>query len=329
MHDPKASSLPPRSFSSTDIPQDGWVDRLLPRSFRPYARLARLDRPIGTWLLLFPCWWGIVSVHVSQPCCESGLSFIFNDDHIYSLILALLFTVGAIVMRGAGCTYNDLVDRDIDAKVARTRTRPLVSGAVTPRQALAFLALQLAIGFGVLVVLGSENFWLGITSLGLVAIYPWMKRITWWPQFFLGLTFNWGALMGYTAMAGRLDIACFLLYAAGVAWTLGYDTIYAHQDKEDDALIGVKSTARLFAENSRAWIAVFYAVMWILLVATAWQARFSLAVLPFLIATALHLAWQVVTVDFSSPADCLRKFRSNRFVGWLVLLGFVAGHFWW
>lgn len=302
--------------SPIDIPQDSWVDRLLPQRLRPYARLARLDRPIGTWLLLFPCWWGIALA----PPGEGTLRYV---------VIAALFAVGAVVMRGAGCTYNDLVDRDIDAKVARTRTRPLASGAVTPRRAVMFLILQLAIGLGVLLALGSATLMWGIASLVLVIIYPWMKRITWWPQLFLGLAFNWGALMGYIAVTGRFDVACLWLYIAGIAWTLGYDTIYAHQDKEDDALIGVKSTARLFADNSRKWIGLFYAATIIFLMTAGWAAGLTYAVLPFLFIAAGHLAWQALTVDFSSPRDCLTKFRSNRFVGWLVLMGFIAGHFRW
>lgn len=310
--------------SSIDIPKNSWVDRFLPARVRPYARLARLDRPIGTWLLLFPCWWGMALVPLSEP---GGPGFTLDYSHVYSLITAALFAVGAAVMRGAGCTYNDIVDRDIDAKVERTKTRPLASGEITLRGAIVFLVLQLAIGLCVLLALHPVTLWLGVASLGLVALYPWMKRITWWPQFFLGLAFNWGALMGYAALAWRLDISCMLLYAAGIAWTLGYDTIYAHQDKEDDALIGVKSTARLFADNSRIWIAVFYAVTMAFLIITAWAAELSYAAIPFLAAAGVQLAWQVVTVNFSSPSDCLTKFRSNRFVGWLVLIGFIAGHF--
>jgi len=301
--------------SSIDIPKNSWVDRLLPAAARPYARLARLDRPIGTWLLLFPCWWGISVVRFSEFWTV--------------IIIAVLFAVGAVVMRGAGCTYNDLVDRDIDAKVERTRTRPLASGVLKPSQAIIFLALQLAIGLMVLLALGSATLGWGVASLGLVIIYPWMKRVTWWPQLFLGLAFNWGALMGYVAIAGHFDMSCLFLYIAGISWTLGYDTIYAHQDKEDDALIGVKSTARLFADNSRTWIAVFYAITLAFLVITAWKTQLSYAAAPFLIAAAVQLAWQVATINFSSPSDCLAKFRSNRFVGWLVLFGFIAGHFSW
>lgn len=317
--------------SAVDIPSDSWVDRFLPARARPYARLARLDRPIGTWLLLFPCWWGISLVRLS----ESGTAINFNNleslpYHVtYILITAALFAVGAVVMRGAGCTYNDLVDRDIDAKVERTRTRPLASGALRPHQAIIFLILQLFVGLMVLLALGSATLWWGVASLGLVIIYPWMKRVTWWPQLFLGLAFNWGALMGYVATIGHFDIACLFLYIAGISWTLGYDTIYAHQDKEDDALIGVKSTARLFADNSRTWIAVFYAITMAFLIIAAWAAELSYAAIPFLAATGVQLAWQVITVNFSSPSDCLIKFRSNRFFGWLVLIGFIAGHFPW
>lgn len=313
--------------SPIDIPQDSWVDRLLPARFRPYARLARLDRPIGTWLLLFPCWWGIALAPFGTP--PSSGADTLRSAPAYILLIAALFAVGAVVMRGAGCTYNDLVDRDIDAKVARTRTRPLASGVVTPRQAVMFLILQLAIGLGVLLALGSAALMWGIASLGLVIIYPWMKRVTWWPQLFLGLAFNWGALMGFVTVTGRFDVACLWLYVAGIAWTLGYDTIYAHQDKEDDALIGVKSTARLFADNSRKWIGFFYAATVLFLMVAGWTAGLTYAALPFLALATGHFVWQVFTVDFASPADCLMKFRANRWVGWLVLMGFVAGHFRW
>ena len=210
----------------SDIRTDHWTFRLSPARARPYLRLIRIDRPIGTWLLLFPCWWSLSLAAASE-------------GRLPDWRLALLFAAGAFIMRGAGCTFNDLADRDIDAKVARTAGRPIPSGQVSPRQAGLFLALQLLAGLLILLQLNGFTIWLGLASLALVFSYPFMKRITYWPQAWLGLTFNWGALMGWAAVTGGLGPAALLLYAAGIAWTLGYDTIYAHQDKEDDALIGV------------------------------------------------------------------------------------------
>src|SRR5579871_4940160 len=228
---------------ATDIPRDGWVASL-PGGLRPYARLARLDRPIGTWLLLFPCWWGIALAAERWP----------------DWYLMALFGIGAVVMRGAGCTFNDIVDRDFDAKVERTRTRPIPSGAVSVRSAVLFMLLQLAAGAAILFSLNRLSIALGILVIALIATYPFMKRITYWPQFFLGLNFNWGALMGWTAARGDLTLAPLLLYIGGIAWTLGYDTIYAHQDKEDDALIGVKSSARRLGARTRPALFLFYGV---------------------------------------------------------------------
>src|SRR5437868_4516794 len=227
------------SVDATDIPRDGWVARL-PRALRPYARLARLDRPIGTWLLLFPCWWGLA----------------LAGSH--EVILYGLFGLGAVLMRGAGCTLNDIADRDFDRMVARTATRPLAAREITVLQAAMFMGLQLAVSLAILLSLDRVAIALGVASLGLVAIYPFMKRITWWPQVFLGLAFNWGALMGYAAVRGAIEWPSVLLYAGGIAWTLGYDTIYAHQDKEDDARIGVKSSARRLGDTSKPWLLGFY-----------------------------------------------------------------------
>ena len=276
----------------TDIRAGDWVDRLAPAALRPYLRLARLDRPIGTWLLLFPGWWAIAMAAPGWPDWR----------------LIALFAIGAVVMRGAGCTLNDIIDRDVDALVARTRTRPLPSGAVTLRQAAAFLVLQLAAGAAVLLCLDRLAVGLGLLVLVLVGTYPLMKRVTYWPQFFLGLNFNWGALLGWAAATGRLDGAALLLYAGGIAWTLGYDTIYAHQDKEDDVLIGVKSSALALGARTRPWLFAFYAAA-----AALWAA-------------ALLLLWQAAMVEIDDPSDCLAKFRSNRWVGWILLLGAVGGH---
>jgi 4-hydroxybenzoate polyprenyltransferase len=295
---------------TTDIRGDDWAARYAPAALLPYIRLARLDRPIGTWLLLFPGWWAIA---LAAP---AG----FWPD--WRLIV--LFAIGAVVMRGAGCTFNDIVDRDFDAAVARTRTRPIPSGAVGVRGAAIFLALQLAIGAAVLFSLDALAIALGVLVLLLVATYPFMKRITYWPQFFLGLNFNWGALLGWAAATGSLATPALLLYAGGICWTLGYDTIYAHQDKEDDVLIGVKSSALALGAATRPALFVFYALALALFVAASLAAGLSWPVWPALALVALHLAWQAATVRIDDPADCLAKFRANRWTGWLMLLGIVA-----
>ena len=297
--------------SASDIQVGDWIDRLAPAAARPYLRLARLDRPIGTWLLLFPCWWS------TALAAEPG--------HWPDWRLMILFALGAVVMRGAGCTINDIVDRDIDAKVARTAGRPLPSGQITVKQAFGFLALQLAIGLLVLFQMSVLAIWLGVASLALIATYPFMKRITWWPQAFLGLTFNWGALLGWAAARGDLGWPAILLYVAGIFWTLFYDTIYAHQDKADDALIGVKSTALRLGKDTKQWLAGFGAIMIPLLVVMvastdlAWPAKLGV------IGVAAHLIWQLMTVDLDDAKDCLAKFKSNRFIGWILLAGLIAG----
>jgi 4-hydroxybenzoate polyprenyltransferase len=294
----------------SDIRPDDWVEHRLPAPLRPYARLARLDRPIGTWLLLFPGWWGVALAARHWP----------------DLRLMALFALGAVVMRGAGCTLNDIVDRDYDAQVARTRLRPLPSGAVSVRQAAAFLALQLAVGAGVLFSLNRTSIMLGFAVLILIGTYPFMKRVTYWPQIFLGLNFNWGALIGWTAVTGALAWPSALLYLGGVFWTLGYDTIYAHQDKEDDVRIGVKSSALALGPRTRPWLFVFYAgavTLW------AMAGQFAGMTTPFWVGLALaaaQLAWQAARVDIDDPTDCLVKFRSNRLVGWLLLAGIISGH---
>jgi 4-hydroxybenzoate polyprenyltransferase len=295
----------------TDIHHGGWVDRRLPRCAEPYARLARLDRPIGTWLLLFPGWWGIALAGPRWP----------------DPVLILLFALGAVVMRGAGCTLNDIADRDYDGKVARTRLRPLPSGRVTVPQAVIFMLAQLIVAAAILLSLNPACWWLGIAVLALIATYPFMKRITYWPQLFLGLNFNWGALLGWAAVTGALAWPPVLLYLGGVFWTLGYDTIYAHQDKEDDARIGVKSSALALGEHTRPWLFVFYAAALALWAAAGVVAGLSIAFWVGLLAAALQLTWQAARVDTNDAADCLAKFRSNRIVGWLMFAGIVAGHF--
>jgi 4-hydroxybenzoate polyprenyltransferase len=306
-----ASTLPHVRPDPSDIHHGDWVERYLAARCRPYARLARLDRPIGTWLLLFPGWWGIALAAERWPDWR----------------LLLMFGIGAITMRGAGCTLNDIADRHYDAQVARTRLRPLPSGAVSVRQAWLFLALQLAIGAAVLLSLNQASILLGIAVLGLIGTYPFMKRITYWPQLFLGLNFNWGALIGWTAVTGALAGPSFLLYIGGIFWTLGYDTIYAHQDKEDDARIGVKSAALALGARTRPFLFAFYAAALALWAAPGISVDLGVLFWAGLAGAGLQLYWQAAYVNVDNPADCLVKFRSNRITGWLLLIGIVAGHF--
>jgi 4-hydroxybenzoate polyprenyltransferase len=289
-----------------------WVDTRAPSGWRPYLRLARADRPIGSWLLLIPCLWAAALAAVASGAALPNLWHI------------ALFAIGAVVMRGAGCTWNDVIDRDIDGKVERTRSRPIPSGQVTARQAFLFAVGLSLVGFVVLAQFNLFAILTGIASLGIVAIYPLMKRVTWWPQVFLGLAFSWGALMGWAAAFGRLDAPAFVLYAASIAWVIGYDTIYAHQDREDDAMVGVKSTARLFADNTKPALTGFYALAVILLAVALVLAGAGLAAWLGLAAFAGHLAWQVRRLDVNDPALCLRLFKSNRDAGLILFAGLVA-----
>src|SRR6185437_3969399 len=272
-----------------------WVDSLAPAFTRPYLRLARLDRPIGSWLLLLPCWWSAALAGV-------------RADHLPSFWHIVLFFVGAFAMRGAGCTWNDLVDRDLDAMVERTRSRPIPSGQVSARQAAAFLVLQTLVGLLVLLQFNRFTILMGFASLLVVAIYPFMKRVTYWPQIVLGLAFSWGALMGWPALFGRLDWPAGVLYAGSIAWVIGYDTIYAHQDREDDMLIGIKSTALLFGERTRPMLAAFYVIAVVLIGAAGFMSGGQLIFTLGLIAFAAHLAWQVMRLDINDPAHCLMLF---------------------
>jgi 4-hydroxybenzoate polyprenyltransferase len=296
--------------SASDIRRDNWVDRWAPGPWRPYLRLARVDRPIGTWLLLFPCWWSIALAAAWQ-----------GDAPPWPLFL--LVALGALVMRGAGCTVNDILDRDFDAKVARTATRPLPSGDVSLRQALLFLAALLTIGLVILLQLPPTAILLGVASLALVFPYPLMKRITYWPQLWLGLTFNWGALLGWAAVTDGLAWAPLLLYLGGIAWTLGYDTIYAHQDKEDDALVGVRSTALRLGAATRAWLIGFYGATLLLYAAAGAVAGLSPLYYVAVLACGLHFAWQIASLDIDDAQNCLARFRSNRWIGWLLLSGIL------
>ena len=284
-----------------------WVDGLAPAVTRPYLRLARLDRPIGSWLLLMPCWW------------SAGLAGI-QADRLPSLWHIVLFFIGAFAMRGAGCTWNDLVDRDLDTKVERTRSRPIPSKQVTVAQATVFMLAQASIGFLVLVQFNRFTVMTGLASLSVIAIYPFMKRITYWPQIVLGLAFSWGALMGWPAAFGRLDWPAIVLYAGSISWVIGYDTIYAHQDREDDMMIGIKSTALLFGENTRPILAGFYAGAVLLIAAAGLMAGGGWIFVLGLIAFAAHLVWQVMRLDINDSAHCLKQFKSNRDAG-LILFG--------
>jgi 4-hydroxybenzoate polyprenyltransferase len=289
-----------------------WVDSRAPAWSRPYLRLSRLDRPIGSWLLLMPCWW--------SAALAAG---IVQDIGRLPLILALFF-VGAFVMRGAGCTWNDITDRDLDALVERTRSRPIPAGQVSVPQAAGFLVVQALIGLTVLLQFNRFAVATGIASLLIVAVYPFMKRITWWPQIVLGLAFSWGALMGFAVTQGRIDATALALYAGSILWVIGYDTIYAHQDAEDDALIGIKSTALLFGARTRPALLVFYGLavaligVTLALAGARWPAWIGLA------AFALHLIWQIRRLEIGNPALCLRIFKSNRDAGLLLFAGLLV-----
>ncbi|MCG8511112.1 MAG: 4-hydroxybenzoate octaprenyltransferase [Rhodospirillales bacterium] len=294
--------------SASDIRTDDWIDRYVPIAARPYFRLARVDRPIGTWLLLLPCWWGLA---LAAP-------------EWVGLYLAALFAIGSLVMRAAGCTINDMVDREFDRKVARTAKRPVASGAISLFAAGAFLGALLLVGLLILLQFNSFTIWLGIAALPLVAAYPFMKRFTYWPQAWLGLTFNWGVLMGWAAVQGELAWAPVLLYAAGFFWTLGYDTIYAHQDKDDDLLVGVKSSALKLGGATRPWLFGFYGMTVVLMGGAGILADLGWPYFAFLAGGAIHLGIQAWRIDTGDPKDCLKKFKSNRDFGLIVAAGIIA-----
>ncbi len=307
-----------------DAVKGNWVDRLAPAWTRPYLRLSRADRPIGTWLLLLPCWWGLLLAMAAT-----------GRATLTDLWIGIGCALGAWLMRGAGCTWNDITDRDFDGQVARTRSRPIPSGAVSVKQAVAWMVLQSLVAFCILVTFNLPAILLGIASLAVVCIYPFAKRFTWWPQVFLGLAFNWGALLAWTAHTGSLGWPALLLYLSGIAWTLFYDTIYAHQDKEDDALIGVKSTARLFGENTHRWLRRFLVLAVFLMgaaVLAAMPGRANVLALVLALcgvwAFGWHLMWQLTRLDTEDPDRCLMLFRSNRDAGlipaaFLLAAGFV------
>lgn len=289
--------------------QLGWVERL-PLPWRDFALLARWDRPIGTWLLLLPCWWGLALPHgLPQPW------------------LFLLFAIGALAMRGAGCTVNDLIDRDFDRQVERTRNRPLAAGRLAVGQALAFIAAQALVGLLVVLQLAPVAILVALLSLPLIPAYPFMKRITWWPQAFLGITFNWGVLVGFAQMTGGLRPEALVLYAAGILWTLGYDTIYAHQDKTDDALVGVRSTARRLGIATPAWLAGFYSSSFLLIALAGAIAHKGWGFWLLLLPVAWSLLRQLRGLDIDDPGGCLERFRMNRLTGLLVAAAFLLGSF--
>jgi 4-hydroxybenzoate polyprenyltransferase len=296
-----------------DAVSTSWVEHA-PLRLRPWLRLMRLDRPIGTWLLFWPCIFGLM-----LGAAADERRFLDWRDLYY----VILFGIGALVMRGAGCTFNDIVDRDIDAAVARTRGRPIPSGAISVRQAVLLLIALCLVGLAILLQFNWFAVALGAASLLLVAAYPFMKRITWWPQAWLGLTFNWGALLAFAAQTGRLDVADAMLYAGLIFWTLGYDTIYAHQDKDDDELIGVKSTARLFGQDSRKWILRFYAIAFTLILAAGFTEHAGWPFAFVMLAAGAHLLWQVKRLQIDNPDNCLTLFRSNRETGALIALAFL------
>ncbi len=300
----------------SDIAEDGWVKNWLPKPVRPYALLMRLDRPIGTWLLLLPCWWSL------------GLGWQLNQQKITLLELGylyFLFTVGAILMRGAGCTINDLWDRKLDQLVARTANRPIASGVISVTNAILFLLLLLTLSLTILLQLNETCWLLGFLVLLLVFSYPTFKRFTYWPQFVLGLTFNWGALMGWVSITGTIDTPSLILYLAGIFWTLGYDTIYAHQDKEDDALIGVKSSALALENLTKPFIYIVYTVTILGVFLIGWISKFSIPFYLVCLIALCQLIWQIRALDLDSPNDCLKKFKSNRLFGFLITFAIFLG----
>jgi 4-hydroxybenzoate polyprenyltransferase len=306
-----------QSTHFTDISTRHWLYRIFPVIAHPYLSLMRLDRPIGTWLLLLPAWW-IMALELDFSNMKSMI------DWLHALWLFFLFGMGAIIMRGAGCVINDLWDRDIDKQVERTRSRPLASGAITPQRALFFLMGLLLVSLVILIQLPSLAIILGFLSLIPVIIYPLAKRWTWYPQAVLGLTFNFGVLMGSASIDNNIGLSAIILYLASIAWTLGYDTIYAHQDMQDDSLVGVKSTALKFGNNSTAYITAFYAlfVFGLLMILILNQAGFIAYALWVL--ALVHFIWQIKSLDYENPSNCLSKFKSNRDVGFIILLMMIC-----
>ena len=301
----------------TDAVKNNWVDRLAPLPVQPYLRLSRLDRPIGTWLLYIPCVWGVFLGVLSD-----------GNLQLWDAWLILACGLGASLMRGAGCTWNDITDRNFDAQVERTKSRPIPSGRITIKKAALWMMVQAAFAFGLLITFGPVAIIFGIASLSLVIIYPFAKRFTWWPQVFLGLAFNWGALLGWVAHTGSLDWPAVLLYFSGIAWTLFYDTIYAHQDTEDDALIGLRSTARLFGDKTPYWLTVFlvlsiFFMISALLMANPLQPGALAVGILGPTAFGFHMLWQLIRLNIKSQETLLTLFRTNREAGLLPVLFFA------
>ncbi len=304
----------PQTGAVSDAQRGNWVDRHFPELLKPYARLARWDRPIGFWLLFWPCAFSLAMAAMAVPA--RGFNW-------WTLILMF---IGAVAMRGAGCTLNDIIDADLDAQVERTKSRPIPSGDVGRQQAALFLSAQLLVGFMILCQFNWLTIGLGALSLVLVGIYPFMKRITWWPQLFLGLAFSWGALVGWTSETESLSVAPLLLYLGSILWVIGYDTIYALQDVEDDVLIGIKSTARLFGERVKPLVGLFYAgaiICWLIAGTMVGGGRLFV---PLLLIPALILAWQVVTLDPANPDNALVRFKANHWVGLALAAAFFVEH---
>lgn len=299
-------------FNHISTSSSSWVDSYLPPQLRPYARLARLDKPIGTWLLASPCFWSI--------------TLAASPGELPDMKMLCLFGCGSLLLRGAGCTVNDLLDRDIDSLVERTKSRPVASGVLTPLQGVSFLAFQLLLGLSILLQLNNYSRVLGASSLLLVFSYPLMKRFTFWPQAYLGLTFNWGALLGWAAIKGSIDPSVVLpLYSSGVCWTLVYDTIYAHQDKADDLKVGVKSTALRFGDSTKIWISGFGIACISSLALSGFNAEIGWPYYASLAAASGQLAWQIRGVDLSSRTDCNKKFVSNKWFGAIIFIGILCG----
>ncbi|APX12318.1 4-hydroxybenzoate octaprenyltransferase [Tateyamaria omphalii] len=303
-----------------DAEDRNWVDRYAPEGARPYLRLSRLDRPTPVLFLLLPCWWGLALAILHDQSVR------FED-----LWIAVGCAIGALLMRGAGCTWNDITDRNFDGQVERTRSRPIPAGQATVRGAVIWMCVQSVLAFGILLTFNTAAILLGVLALLPVAVYPFAKRFTWWPQVFLGLAFNWGALLAWTAHTGQLEAPAVVLYLAGIAWTLFYDTIYAHQDTEDDALIGVKSTARLFGTQTPQWLRRFLmATVGLMGIAVIFAAIDEANVLALVIALGgpwamgWHMAWQLRGLDIDDPAKCLQLFRANRDTGVIPLVFFCA-----
>ncbi|EJF88213.1 4-hydroxybenzoate octaprenyltransferase [Bartonella melophagi] len=307
-----------------DAPPKQWVYYLLPCSLWLYAQLARWDRPIGWKLLMWPCFWSTTMAMLSYEMLQVPFLSIIMCWIWY----LFLFFLGSIAMRGAGCTWNDLVDHKIDSQVERTRSRPLPAGQVSRFQAKIFILVQCFIGLGVLLQFNAFSFFLGISSLVAVAIYPFMKRITNWPQFFLGVAFNWGALMGWAVVYGSLSWAPIALYAGSILWTIGYDTIYAHQDKQDDAIVGVHSTARLFGKNTKCALVILYSGFIMLVSLAFYLAQVSILSFVGIFIAAIHMFIQIKVIDIDDSSQCLKLFKSNSFVGFFIFAGLVCGGIW-